>query len=455
MKMVGIRMLLLALLVLLTRLPFLSQGYGSEDDSWGLVLNARQMAETGEYSFSRLPGHPVQEYVLMLMPYAGAFVMNLLSALFSVAAVICFAFILRVYKIHQWLLWSVVFATIPIIWISSTYTIDYIWALAFVLFAWLALLKRRYTLVALFLGFAIACRITSGAVLIGFAWIAFRQEGRKLPQVVWMGVLTMVVAACWYFPSWLRYGWSFFDTYRLPYPSLPKVIYKATFGVWGLSGFIAILLLLWQKLRNQADSLLPDGHLTAIILNILLYLAAFLVLPQKSAFWTPALPFMLFWLVYQIRKPTLVNITAILFLLSSITGGFNLANAERGANYSKAALVRTVAGQEVFFDPLNGPLQNEYSRRENRQVYIESAVKAAQKLDSGALVLCGWWTNQFIVNCQDQGACQVQVAEFFNKTQLDSVIKSGTRIWYLSEIDQANDERYQMNYTASVGRKLD
>ena len=61
------KQLLLFLLVLATRIPFLFYGYGVEEDSWGHVLNAALMNETGVYEISRLPGHPLYEALLVIL----------------------------------------------------------------------------------------------------------------------------------------------------------------------------------------------------------------------------------------------------------------------------------------------------------------------------------------------------------------------------------------------------
>jgi hypothetical protein len=253
----------------------------------------------------------------------------------------------------------------------------------------------------------------------------------------------------------MQYGWSFFDTYRLPYPSIPKVLYKAAFGVWGFTGCLALILLIWNQWKRNIPGYFTVDKSYPIVLIVVLYLLAFMVLPQKSAFWIPAIPFILVWLLRKPMGRRLTFVVSGLFFISPLLFGFNLASSERGAAYSDWAIVRKIAGQEVFLDPLNGPLQNEQSRRKNRQAYIWTALNAAKQLDQNDLVLCGWWTNQLTVNCQDQGGCRFQIGEFFDKQQLDSIIRSGTRIWFLSEIDQANDERYGMVYTAQVGKLLE
>ena len=49
---------ILFIVVFISRLPFLSAGYGVEEDSWGIALAAAHTALTGVYEPSRFPGHP-------------------------------------------------------------------------------------------------------------------------------------------------------------------------------------------------------------------------------------------------------------------------------------------------------------------------------------------------------------------------------------------------------------
>jgi len=417
------------------------------------------MAQTGEYSFSRLPGHPVQEYLLMLIPNAGPFIFNLITAIFSVIATLVFGAILRHLKINSWFIWSLVFASIPIVYISSIYTIDYIWALCFILVSYFFLLKDKLIYAGLFLGLAIGCRITSGAVLPGFLWMLnYKISKKSLTKGLVLSGLTISVAAACYLPSFLRYGIAFFDTYRLPYPSLPKVIYKGTFGVWGLTGFVALIVLKLQQINKSGQKSISQISLNqyrGALLTIVLYACAFIVLPQKSAFWLPAIPFILIALLRYELNARITVIIATLFLISPFFGGVNLNNSDRGADPSFLSISDEVAGQNVFFDVINGPLQIEQSRRKNRQKYVQNCLPAYYNLKGKNLVICGWWTNQFIVNAQGKGLNnEAIIGEFYDEKQLDSLVNKGFTLWYLNEIDQANDERYGMKKTAKVAKQL-
>ena len=53
--------IVLFLIPFIARWPLLSIGFGVEEDAWGHVLNGMEMAESGSYIISRLPGHPLME----------------------------------------------------------------------------------------------------------------------------------------------------------------------------------------------------------------------------------------------------------------------------------------------------------------------------------------------------------------------------------------------------------
>jgi hypothetical protein len=440
---------------LASRFPFLFDGYGSEDDSWGLVLNARLMAETGEYSFSRLPGHPVQEFILAVMPDAGPFVMNLLSAIFTSIAIVVFADCLRMLKIKAYLAWAVLLSFIPIIYLSGVYTIDYNWGLAFILIAWNLFIRDKLVLCGLFLGLAIGCRVTSGAVLLGFITMLYTSEKFQLKQLIVLSLSTVFVGLLCYTPSFYTYGISFFDTYRLPYPSIPKVIVKGSIGVWGFTGLFALIYIKLKFVKRQGlafNSPLFKGSFVII----LLYTIAFIVLPQKSSFFIPAIPFVIYLASTVQLKKTEFAIIGILFFLTPFTFGLNLNDSNRGSSYSQLAITANVSGQEVFFDPLTGTMQIEQERRINRQKYIDKSLIAYNKIESKSALLCGWWMNQFLENVHQKGAnSQVVLVEFADSNQLDSLLQLDYSLFYLIDIDKINDERYSMNKTASVSKLLE
>ena len=74
------KLLLLTLLVLLSRLPFLNAGYGVEEDSWGIAVAAYHTQLYGIMEASRLPGHPVNEFIYSIFWGYGPWLFNFFSA---------------------------------------------------------------------------------------------------------------------------------------------------------------------------------------------------------------------------------------------------------------------------------------------------------------------------------------------------------------------------------------
>ena len=77
---------LLAAGVFLTRLPFVWSGFGTDTDTWKFASAVREIADTGRYTASRLPGYPLMEWLCTPFAHLGPWAPNALSA---VAAAAC------------------------------------------------------------------------------------------------------------------------------------------------------------------------------------------------------------------------------------------------------------------------------------------------------------------------------------------------------------------------------
>ncbi|HKR05150.1 MAG TPA: hypothetical protein VJY62_11005, partial [Bacteroidia bacterium] len=146
------------LIIFLSRLPFLDNGYGSEEDAWGLALIAKNIALSGAYEASRLPGHPLQEFIYSLTWDKGAFIFNLLTALISTAGIGFFISAFRRLNLRYAITAGITLAFIPVIYINSTNAMDYMWALSFIMTAFYFLVKKNPVLSGIFIGLAVGCR---------------------------------------------------------------------------------------------------------------------------------------------------------------------------------------------------------------------------------------------------------------------------------------------------------
>lgn len=402
-----IYLLILVGLVVATRIPFLFDGFGHEEDSWGLVVNAWEMNETGHYSASRFPGHPLQEYFYVLIWNQPAWVWNSLSCLLSVVAVVSFYHAMKYSGFNYAFETSLMFACTPIFYISGTYTIDYAWSLAFILFSFSAISCGKYYWCGILLGLAIGCRITSGVFIIPWALLLLNRLDLKqwIIDVLKIGIPMAVIGITWYIPAYINYGSGFFDySDQFPYPPISKVVYKASMGVFGLLGIIAltVAVIAWIRRKDKSATHPPaitsPARMTVIIFTIIaLHIISYLRLPQKSGYLLAIVPFALLLVtMYSTRK--IIRAVTVLFVLSSFIFSVNLTDPLRGAESSPLAAKFNISGQEIFIDAVSGPIFAEQSKRRNKMEYVERVCNYIDTTNEKQLIICGWWYNEILVN---------------------------------------------------------
>lgn len=360
---------------LATRLPFIGAGYGLDPDSYRLVIAARETAD-GVYRASRLPGYPVHEFLVALTPARyDPVVSNLFTAIFSALAVMFFFLLLSELRVRQPLPLTAAFAFVPIFFIHSTDTIDYSFALAFLLAGTYFVITGRPVLAGVMLGLAIGTRVTSGAMLVPLTlWIVLARDSltdwRRHAAGLWLGAL--VVGALCFVPVFSRYGfgfWVFAD--NLAYPSVLELLDAMVPQVWGRLGALGLLvLLLAVPFLPTTRQALGDASLRPTIAMslsaIAIYLLAFLRLPHEAAYLLPAVPFvlLLFGLVLPDR---LLQILAVLVILSPFV------TASR------------------YGPSLQGPMLVNHQMRVEQENDVAEIVAALSELPDDAVLVAGPW----------------------------------------------------------------
>ncbi len=298
MKNAAVWAIILFALIAISRLPYLDAGYGANIDAWRVARAARSIAQTGSYRVSRFPGYPVHEIACSFFWKGGPIALNALSAISSMSAAAALWVIARRLKCQDSMLIAAAFAFTPVIFVNSVTSKDYLWALAFVLWAVVAAMDDRPLLSGVLLGLATGCRITSGAMVLPITVILFRKHG-------WRGSIRFVCAtgviACLVFtPVFYRYGWNFF-TFAANHarPDAITILKRATIEVWGTVGISALLiaitiaLLLFRKLRQRSIEKMPKNLVAALGAIVCLYLIAYLRLPDQAGYLCPIVPVIL------------------------------------------------------------------------------------------------------------------------------------------------------------------
>lgn len=414
--------------VLLSRLPFLSAGYGRDPDAFRVVSAARSIAETGQYTASRLPGYPLHEFLLAFTPAKGdPFTSNALTAVSSVIAFVFFALILRHFKVKPYLMLALAFTAVPVIYINSVTTMDYLIALACMLASLYFTLLNRPMLAGLMLGLAVGFRLTSGALLLPLAYWLASTNGlkRAFKPLLILGISTGITALICYLPVLKTYGLAFFSFYdNTTYPALFDLVTLAVPRVWGILGTLGLAgagiaalfnLKAIRALRSQPDRL---KGVVLCLLGSVIFLAAFLRLPHEAAYLIPVVPFVLI-LLALILPPLPVVLVAVTLLLSPFVG----INSGRVA--------------------LNGLVLNEHNKRLSEVARVEQAIDAAHDLPDGAVIVSGWLQPHIDIADRSGGSAGYQwVYLLKSESEYHLFAGSGKPVYYIPDMEAYNKSVY-------------
>lgn len=443
----------IVLVSLFTRLPFLFNGYGVEEDSYGLVLTVQRIAETQQYEMSRAPGHPFQECLLSFMPYAPDYIMNGLSMLFGMLATIMFYFTMKKLAYPKPLLAALLLMMIPVFYVSSTYTIDYTWALAFLMCSFFFLLQDRYVPAGLTLGLAVACRVTSVLFALPLMCFIFMNDmpQRAFKKILIVGSVSLAVTVLLFLPAFQVYGKEFFYTYPLPYPPLPKVFYKGTLGVWGFWGCVALagvamtMLFRRKNLKPVSTEGKPKGVLLFSLLMVFMHVIIYIRLPEKSAFFIPALPFIVLLVHHFMVNEKSYALWCLLFIISPFLTSVQLVDKDRGSSSSPLAINKVVANQDVSFDFIYGPIVSDFTKRFNKEVFVSKFIDKYKKVNEKSVILCGFWTNHIELKMKQEEIYNPKVilAPGMSEAELLQYQNDSCKIYYLREQEKYNRIKYR------------
>lgn len=437
----AITFVIVIVLVLLSRLPFLGAGYGTDPDAWALADAARRIATTGEYVASRLPGYPIPEFVCSLLWKGGPLALNGMTALLSAAASAFFMAVLRRLESKDALPATLAFALTPVVFINSVNSMDYAWALMFILASYYCLLLNRPLAAGLLLGLAVGCRLTSGLMLVSFIVSIYwsRTDQRKHRSA-----LTCVLAACLvstlaYWPVLHRHGWAFLTFYEMPdYPNLILVLSRASLRIWGFIGLTvitgALLFRIFRRPREDASSIPTTSRpMIVAVLVLLLFGLAYLRLPLEAAYLIPAVPFFIVLLGHILSRRTFRLICWSLCLSPFI------CYLGRGPSvpwpvYSSYAYYLGTGENSVVLDPFKGSILHDYSDRVYGMKYVDALLSKAESLPPSSVVIVGYWLPQLRVRLADNPSLLRRFVYLPNPEDLNRYRTEGLAIYCLTDM---------------------
>ena len=169
--------------------PLLFLGYGSDVDALRVVDAGRNFMRTADYVPSRKPGFVVHEMITYLLDQVGgSFLSNLGTLLVTAAGVYALYRLMKYYRLPL-VGWSLVLLVVhPVWWANSTCSMDYLWAIGFLLVGFWKLTEKRYLFAGLAFGLAIGSRLSSAldvGILLVYWWFSRKKTGEKFLSRRW------------------------------------------------------------------------------------------------------------------------------------------------------------------------------------------------------------------------------------------------------------------------------
>jgi hypothetical protein len=335
----------------------------------------------------------VHEVASALLIGGGPVALTAATALFSALAAVLFALLLRRLGVRAALVGGLALALTPIVYIASTEAMDYLWALAFVLAAYLAVLRERPLAAGVLLGLAVGCRLTSGAFLLPLALIAWERwpAGRRPRDLPLFAGGTLVVAGLCFAPVLLKHGLKFWTYYYSGYPTLDLLLSRATLEVWGILGCVALLAGITGAVVARFGAPKPlraldAGPLSvaAWVLTIGLFIFAYLRLPYEAAYLIPTVPMVLL-LLARFSPPALFRGVCLALLPAAFIGGM-----PTDARWGRAPGWERVE-QPAIQDFARGPIFQRHDRRLAFIRYTEQTLFVAGRLPRPSIILSESW----------------------------------------------------------------
>lgn len=316
-------------LVTLSRLPLLGHGYGSDPDAWRAIFAARQLLDTGTYFPSRLPGYPLPEYVDAGMLYLGlgsSLWLGLISAILSGIAASLFFRILLPLGSTRAIAGSLAFAFTPVVYTAGLGAMDYLWGLTFFLAATLSMTHGRVWAAGIFLGLAVASRLTYAFSVIPLVLLYMGSDFSQLRRVhAWKRLAlpllcSGLLAILFFIPALVSTKGHLIPT---PTPAPPRwlhTVYNSSVGLFGVIGFVAVacavFVALFRRRQRVTTPTQMGGRLDSWSFALIaIYGLLFIRLPDEASYLMPAL-LGLYWLLCRYASPVMIGIMTVSLFLS-------------------------------------------------------------------------------------------------------------------------------------------
>ncbi len=295
---------LILIAIVLTRFPFLWNGYGSDPDAWRVAHVGQTLWTTGNYQISRPPGYPLHEIVSApLVAWGGSFLSNFATIVATLFLITISSQWARTFARHPRLL-TFLLAFMPLIWLNSATTMDYIWSLLFIVLAFKDVQENNIVRAGVWMGVAAGFRLSNIIATVPLCvMIYLLHRSKKLSMSFLVATLATTIVA--FTPVLIHLGllgWLSeirMQTSTIHLTHSDRVLYFGYRTLYSI-GPLAALATLWIVAinRNLVRQLLRErdastfGYLVAVVV----FLAQFFWLPLDRSYALPAVFFLLLFI---------------------------------------------------------------------------------------------------------------------------------------------------------------
>ena len=364
--------LVLALLFVLARLPLVNLGFGLDVDAWRLANTAFDLRHHAQYHASRFPGYPLPEYVNALVIEQGWLATNILTMLLALLSVLVFIRILKALNCQNRGILTITYAFLPLLWINSTNTMDYTWALCFTMCAWLSVTKKRSIIAGLMMGLAIGSRLPTLILILPFLYLCWG-ETKRITGMLRFLFAAIIIAAVLYIPLFLTYGFGFLQRYPTE-TSLIQTGYL-TIKHFGMLTVIALVIILISSIRQIQRVLAEkDHHIIFALFAALAGLIAFMAMPYHIEYLIPIIPFGLL-IIFRIGKKAFLIPFSIFTLSHAFVSVINVQHVGGGQ-------IRTTVFE-------HGTVLRNITERKEQLAFVQELTEA--RINNHSVVIIGTW----------------------------------------------------------------
>ncbi len=319
----------LALIFFVSRLPFIALGFSAftnptDQDVLAVVNSAYLLRYVHAYTVSRFPGYPLYEFVNALFIGGGWVATNTATMVVSFICMIIFARILNLFKMKNKGLLVFTFTFIPVIWINSTITMDYMWSLMFILLGSYFVFSGNYTMAGVAIGLSIGSRFTSAFMIIPIIFWAL-QKKEKIREIMTFIYTAMGTAFVLFLPVFYKYkleflrGSGFLSTTPITNPGSLTMSLAFENMIIELFGVAALIFLIFSVLLTLKNKPFSENKSLLIFcwLTIIIFIPLYFIFPFKVAYLIPIVPWGLI-LINENLKKTFTVIVCFLLLINGI-----------------------------------------------------------------------------------------------------------------------------------------